>query len=72
MTKLFNEDDWSMLKARVKETAQTIAEVDGYATQDVEKAILDYCHDMLCTENFQLDPAEYIFDELESKKVLKK
>ena len=71
MTKLFNEDEWETLKPRVKETAQTIAKEDGYATQDVEKAILDYFHDMLCTEDFQLDPAEYIFDELEGKKVVR-
>ena len=70
MTKLFNEVEWETLKPRVMETAQAIAEVDGYATQDVEKAILNYFHDVLCTEDFQLDPEEYIFDELESKKVV--
>ena len=69
MTKLFNEDDWEMLKARVKETAQTIAEDDGYATQDVEKAILDYCHDLLCSD-LQLDAEEYIYSEREEKNVL--
>jgi len=70
-TKLFNKEDWLMLEDRIAETAQEVAEQEGYDKQDVEKAILDYFHDMLCTENFQLDPEEYIFDELEGKKVVR-
>ena len=71
MTKLFNETDWEMLENRIAETAQEVAEQEGYATQDVEKAILDYVHDMLCTPKFQLDPKKYIFDELSRKKVVR-
>ena len=71
MTKLFNEEDWLMLKYRIAETAQEFAEQEGYTTQDVEKAILDCFHDILCTENFDLNPEQYIFKELRSKKVVR-
>lgn len=71
MTKLFNKEDWHMLEDRIAETAQEVAEQEGYTTQDVEKAILDYCHDMLCTPKFQLNPEKYIYEELSHKKVVR-
>ena len=73
MTELFHEEDWEMIRPRLRETAMLVADEHDFATQNVEKAILDYFYDVLVTENFDVNAQEYIFDrlaEMEGKKVV--